>query len=1447
MSFDFGTTSTNGFSTFSDDEKLNYALKLALNRVQTWGKTPWYEEPSVLTSTLPNLTLKNKIPPGSEIQTYYIVDPVLGMATDRTVLNAIASNDYNTLTIRTIEGSTYSSGIPIRAHGENQTVSVPDPVPADPDNVATKLLLKGISKTMIAKYVYWKDELTGKVTKSDGSGTTTTVTSGTGTYPDDTPPFASFMTLSDSSVDDYVNDRRVSTMKKGGTYETLFNTLESLYSGLEIIHWSNIESDGTAPPSKRHPFFKVFIGLPTYSTYSDTLKAGFDNIGVGSSQSGDNIGFSNKLLEGAMGSINGYKFYLSTWNKNTSEFQSKKEDTYGDAILYFLSYSGFILNYGEQDILNGKSISVDDTSISIKYPPTISFLKYTGETFSDGIISQGDTLPDVVVATDKDLFINTYENTIYRFDGGIDGWIPVGGSSYTDLTGTPTIWNQNTTGNAATATKITTITNNNIVQLTGPQILINKTLTAPVLTAPVLGTPVSGNLEYCVFPTLNQNTTGNAATVSNGVYTSGDQTITGIKHFTQSGTGAIAKFSRPSYMDLLITGDYSQANFLVKSTEGINIAVDSVQPLYNSTKGIFIKSGGNVGIGNTGSVSYKLDVTGTVKATALMYGSTNVATELSLKAPLSNPTFTGTVKATALMYGSTNVATELSLKAPLSNPTFTGTFEAGGGNNAYGTNAVAMGHNNSSYAYSFAMGGSNFAGGQYSFAGGYANRPKTESSVCMGGFNTVELYADYGVAMGLENRVDTPASGYIYGCVALGHRAYVGGDIRFAVGVGSSPAGASNFPTGSTTGDGSGTNNNKFVIDKIGKVGIGTSSPYSKLTVGHSDVYSSSNLFTSGITAEKCYLGIGKQEHLANSKKIIGFGYIDNKNDYYPAYIGYQEIYVNPHNATKYTMGDLIFGTRESTQVYIEPTERMRIDSKGNVGIGTETVPNYYQEGHVKIGGKGVKLFVFSNAGTGVNDQTGYPSVSGLRIDHNQIMTNASEKLFLNRDNTGDVDICNGSLVVKETSMTVSNSLNLNYDQLWRTTGTLYLQYSTTGTKHVSICANGGNVGIGTSGPAYKLDIRGTGNQVINVYSNGTGDAYARFSQNNGGTSGALLYTGATSSYCYISSRYNFPTYFLTNNTTRMVIKSNGYVGIGTTGPVVPLDVKGQIYQNVGWRAYVNSSAAKGAGWGHSGDRITIKSERDIWTQGSLLLTSDARIKENIVEIDDGFSLQKVRDISCVWYNYKDKHSRGNMRVVGFIAQQVKEHLPEAVSIQTDVVPTEMRNLENISWNSFDMSSDLQDVSGVKHRFHVSNDISGNDERMKEVIGNSDNTFTFDTSYNNVFCYGKEVDDFHILDKNKLFALNFSATQEIDRIQQVEKIKLEAAETKLEEQTIKLAAAEVKLGAAEVKLGAAEVKLGAAEVKISTLESENTALKDKVAILKDRLDAIEARLTNGNL
>jgi hypothetical protein len=38
------------------------------------------------------------------------------------------------------------------------------------------------------------------------------------------------------------------------------------------------------------------------------------------------------------------------------------------------------------------------------------------------------------------------------------------------------------------------------------------TLTSPTFTTPTLGTPASGNLSNCTFPTLNQNTSGSAAT-----------------------------------------------------------------------------------------------------------------------------------------------------------------------------------------------------------------------------------------------------------------------------------------------------------------------------------------------------------------------------------------------------------------------------------------------------------------------------------------------------------------------------------------------------------------------------------------------------------------------------------------------------------------------------------------------------------------------------------------------------------------------------------------------------------------------------------------------------------------------------------------------------------------------------------------------------------------------
>ncbi len=60
----------------------------------------------------------------------------------------------------------------------------------------------------------------------------------------------------------------------------------------------------------------------------------------------------------------------------------------------------------------------------------------------------------------------------------------------TSATNTFPTFNQDTTGNAASATKIATITNSNIVQLTGSQTLEDKTLTSPAINTAVSGTAI---------------------------------------------------------------------------------------------------------------------------------------------------------------------------------------------------------------------------------------------------------------------------------------------------------------------------------------------------------------------------------------------------------------------------------------------------------------------------------------------------------------------------------------------------------------------------------------------------------------------------------------------------------------------------------------------------------------------------------------------------------------------------------------------------------------------------------------------------------------------------------------------------------------------------------------------------------------------------------------------
>ena len=1358
MSFNFGNTVTNDFSTFSDDEKLNYSLKLALNRVQTWGKTPWYEEPSVLTSTFPNLTLKNKIPESSEIETYYIVDPDLGKATDRNVLKAIASNDYNALTINTIDDSTHNSNPPIRTQSEKQTVNVTN-------GDTTKTLLKGISKTMIAKYIYWKNYLTGKVTKSDGTTVTdSTSGTGTGTYPDKTAPFASFMTLSNSSGDYYVNDRRVSTIKEGGTYETLFNNLETLYSGLEIIHWSNIENDGTAPPSKRHPFFKVFIGLPTYSTYSDALKEKFNDIGVGSSQSGDNIGFSNRLLERAMGSINGYKFYISTWNKKTSKFKQKKEDTYGDPnnlnILYFLSYSGFILNYGETDILNGKDATIDDASISIKYPPTISFIKYTGETFSDGIISQGETLPAPEVSLPKDLFINTSDDTIYRYNGS--AWVSVGGGGGGSINELSDALVENTSiylGNDPSSTTNTAEYNVAVGKTALDAITTGDRNVAMGYNALLKNTTGTQNVAIG-HQALKNNTSGNynsalgeEALVNNT--TARSNTAIGHECMKSNQIAAFNTAIGEAAMKKHISGDNNvvigREALKDNNTEAGNNVVIGVWALKEGTCGdhnVVIGhraqyDGGNYN--NTICLGYNASVTANNMCKIGNDAMKNVKTS-------------GTITAGSVTYPNTHGPTGQFLKTDGSGklswdlPSITGLSDA-----LVENDSIYLGNDPSSTTrialYNVAVGTTalrNITTGYNNVAVGWnaltSNTTGYENTAS--GFMALNenISGRYNTASGYQTLYKNTTGTYNTAVGYLALKTNRTGHNNTAIGYGADVT-TNNLTNATAIGyDAKVTTNNTIQLGNTAVTNVKTSG---NITAG--SVTSSGNITAGSVTSN----GTVKIHNAVAG----GYMYLQ-VNDNGKAYVLNESYY------------DLNLGANNNLNQLVLK-KNGNVDIENNCFIGVNASITQRQVLQVKAGNRILSFGGYGNntyiQAHGTQTDGGYNSNAYLTI------TGYTLKLFGNND-TG-ITVNEYGNVQATGNITAPSSkfgyISIHHNDEINSDSHLHLQYRTNR-----------NVAIGAVSPDYKLDVDGDIRSFGWLRTNGDTGWYS----NSYGGGWHMIGTGW--------------------------IRSYGGMAVYISGST-----------SLSWNGYYWSEKSQNYFNGNS--NVSLECKHAIvcdWIGAN----SDRRIKKNIEDIDDGDALKILRKIPVRYYNYIDEMKKGSEKVAGFIAQEVKEHFPIAVSISPydKAIPNILKKIKNEVWeekvnetskNEWILTNfDVIDLNGVissidissnsKYKFFL-NDGKDSKEEEIEVLADTDGNFTFEKKWENLFLYGICIDDFHVVDKNKIFAIGFSATQEIDRIQQVEKQKLEELAS----------------------------KITVAESKIATLEAENI-------LLKSRLDSIEAKL-----
>jgi hypothetical protein len=175
--------------------------------------------------------------------------------------------------------------------------------------------------------------------------------------------------------------------------------------------------------------------------------------------------------------------------------------------------------------LSGTTLSRDTVLESSNSGSLVNFSADSKDVFVTYPAEKAVLLDDVQTLTNKT--INGSSNTITNVSltSGVTGTLPVanGGTGITSLgAGVATFLGIPSSANLAAA----------VTGETGSGALVFAT--SPTLVTPALGTPSSGNLANCTFPTLNQNTTGNAATATalqtartiNGVSFNGTANIT---------------------------------------------------------------------------------------------------------------------------------------------------------------------------------------------------------------------------------------------------------------------------------------------------------------------------------------------------------------------------------------------------------------------------------------------------------------------------------------------------------------------------------------------------------------------------------------------------------------------------------------------------------------------------------------------------------------------------------------------------------------------------------------------------------------------------------------------------------------------------------------------------------------------------------------------------------
>jgi hypothetical protein len=408
------------------------------------------------------------------------------------------------------------------------------------------------------------------------------------------------------------------------------------------------------------------------------------------------------------------------------------------------------------------------------------------------------------------------------------------------------------------------------------------------------------------------------------------------------------------------------------------------------------------------------------------------------------------------------------------------------------------------------------------------------------------------------------------------------------------------------------------------------------------------------------------------------------------------------------------------------------------------------------------------------------------------------------------------------------------------------MRFGTDNLERMRILANG-NVGIGISNPVVGLDVFSNKGIRLNSYlgagSTASGSAYLGanlyqdyannfwyWANTNGSVGGAAIglnSSSASNSIQFFRAAGPSTADALAGTLQEsMRIDASGNVGIGTTTPAFPLDVVKVLAFSTGFSTYFDGPTGNGPlqSGGNGGGNISVRASGAFLSTGSannggFYVTSDERIKRKIGISDSRNDLATLIKLKITDYKYIDSLNVGNVKVKGVFAQQVETVYPQAISKQTSFIPNIYAAANLLV---FDEAKQTLRVTMAKaHDLNVGDKVklisSTSGEKPSTVSAVDGNSFTVSNwteKSEKLFVYGKEVNDFRIVDYDRLFTLNLSATQELNK-------KLEAQQQVIDSLQKQDAESKKKIAVLEASLS----KVAAGETELTNLKSEIEKIK----------------------